>query len=242
MDVTAARAERSEAVRSIMESGRARLQVLAEEQARLKPADTAPATDLVAHGAGVPKDSVAGPSVAAPESTKITNAYGKGSPEREAVTMATGMAEVARRNIETTNLGANMYSAAKRALDNTDKLEKFRKAYGAEGLREIILVQEKLMAKGMSYMQTGQEAMKLSFQVSAPMVTQTDTGEFRSGKYTATASGSGWSVEVKSTGEARALANGVDVSDQVKDTSDTGFSWAAQIAKVKAGIGADLLA
>jgi len=241
MDI-AARQPRSESLRLMLENGRARVQALAAEQAQLRSVEASPAGEQVAHGASAFKNATSVQPAAEPESAKITNSYVKGTPEREAVTMATGMAEVARRNIETTNLGANMYSAAKRALEDTDMLEKFRKAYGDDGLKEIITVQERLMAKGLGFMKTGEEAMRRSFHVSASMVTKTDAGEYRSGTYVATASGAGWSVEVKSTGEAKAIANGVDVSDQVKDTSDTGFSWAAQIARAKAGIEVDVLA
>lgn len=181
-----------------------------------------------------PDAAVATSDTPAPASKAVTDTYAKGSPRSETVTMATGAAEIARQNMETINFGASIYNGATKELDNTEQLGKLFKAYGEKGLQLLFFCSQMIIRDGLSMMRDGQAAMNLHFKTSGPMLTKGEDGLFKPGQYTATAKGGGWSVEVKSTGEAKAVANGVDVSDQVSDSSSTGFKWSEQIARAKA--------
>jgi hypothetical protein len=72
-----------------------------------------------------------------------------------------------------------------------------------------------------------EDKMKQEFQVNGTPLTRTEDGLFKVGDYVQATSGDGWSVSVsvKSTGEALATANGLDVSAQVDDSSATGVRW-----------------
>ncbi len=166
-----------------------------------------------------------------PSSTEITKTYANGSAEAENVGMATGMAHSARINIETLNFGVSVYNSAKRSLENTAQLDEIRKVYGDKGVDAHIVLMKRAMVIGAEQINHGQAMMQSDYSVSGTVVTQDSNGFYKPGQYTQEASGPGWSVSVKSTGEAKAIANGLDVSDQVSNKSSTGFNWADEIAK-----------
>ena len=69
--------------------------------------------------------------------------------------------------------------------------------------------------------------MGQEFTVSGTPLTQSRDGLFKIGEYVQSTSEAGWSVSVRSNGQATAIANGVDVSAQVDDSSSSGFRWSA---------------
>lgn len=216
------------------------MQKVADAEAKTQPKSAAspPAAPAAPAAAPMPQTSPAKVTSSAavtvqsePSSSEITKTYTNGSAEAENVGMATGMAQSARINIETLNFGISVYNNAKSGLENTAQLDRTRQVYGEKRTQLFVDHLKAMMALGLQQMNHGQAMMQSDYRVSGTVVTQSDTGFYKPGQYTQNASGAGWSVSVKSTGEAKAIANGVDVSDQVSNASSTGFNWADVIAK-----------
>ncbi len=176
----------------------------------------------------------------APSSSDTTKTYANGSPEAENVGMATGMAHSARNNIEMVTLVDNIYNNSKTLLEDGNTLEKLRKVYGDQRVDKIIEIKKRDLEFGTKLMGLTQSKMRSEFSVSGTVVTQDGNGFYRTGQYTQEASSGGWSVSVKSTGEAKATANGIDVSARVPDKSTFGLSWADEIAKQQRAQGVDV--
>lgn len=166
------------------------------------------------------------PAAAAP-----TAAYPKGSLEAENVQMAVGLSQAARTNIETLNLGVSIYNGAMRMLNDTAKLDTLV-AKGKSHIADVIVHQaQKSIQSGLQFASGALGKMNAEFAVTGATVTRTADGVLKTGDYVQSRNDSGWSVSVKSTGEVKATANGVDVSDKVSDSSSSGFKWSDVIAK-----------
>jgi hypothetical protein len=214
----------------------------ATKQAEAKAAapTAAPAADTATSSSAVPQDAAkitASAVVTAqsePSSQEITKTYANGSVEGDNAGMATGMSKSARDNIESLNFGISIYNGAKKCLEDTAGIAHIRDVWGEEGAQLHIKCMQRAMQDGLDFMTEGLGAMQNSYNVTGTVLTQDSNGSFKPGQYTQAASGGGWSVSVKSTGEAKAVANGVDVSDQVSNSSSTGFDWRQVIAKQQA--------
>ena len=170
----------------------------------------------------------AAPATTRPAGAPTTAAapvYAKGSAESENVQMATGLAKAARNNIETLNMGSSVYNSATKDLADTARIEAIRKKSG-DRYADLFVESSKILQRaGLAMMSGLEDKMRQEFTVTGTPMTRTEDGLFKVGDYVQATSGDGWSVSVKSTGQALALANGLDVSAQVDDSSATGMRW-----------------
>ncbi len=168
---------------------------------------------------------------APPVAPAATTTYPKGSVESENVQMAVGMSQAARTNIETLNLGVGIYNGAMRMLNDTAKLDTLV-AGGKSHIADVIVYQaQKSIKNGLQFASGALGKMNAEFAVTGTTLTRTADGVLKTGDYVQSKNDGGWSISVKSTGEVKATANGVDVSDQVSDSSSSGFKWSDVIAK-----------
>ncbi|MBI1685018.1 hypothetical protein [Caulobacter hibisci] len=176
-------------------------------------------------------------AVAAPVET-----YPKGSIESENNQMATGMAKVARDNIEMLAFGAGLVNGGIWMLNYTAELDELRsRGFGGEA-DMLVYTSERLIKMGLSSLGGTTGKMNSEFKVTGTTLYRTTEGRLKIGDFTQSAGEAGWSVSVRSTGEVTALANGRDVSGQVDDSSMWGYRWSDVIAARKAKEAAAALA
>jgi hypothetical protein len=181
-----------------------------------------PAASAAIKAAPAATASSSPPSTAAPAAAPI---YAKGSAESENVQMATGLAKAARNNIETLNMGSSVYNSATKDLADAARIDAIRKKSG-DRYADLFVESSKILQRAGLLMMSGlEDKMRQEFTVTGTPLTRTEDGLFKVGDYVQATSGDGWSVSVKSTGEALAIANGLDVSAQVDDSSATGVRW-----------------
>ena len=189
-------------------------EAVAKPVARVSPPSEAPAALSISTAKPAPA------TVAAPT-------YRPGSVESENVQMATGMAKAARTNIETLNIGVGSYNGATRLLADKDRIEDLRRRGGDKAVETFVRGHELIQRAAMRLINGAQGAMAQEFTVTGTALSKADDGSYKVGDYVQSASGDGWSVSVKSNGQALAIANGVNVSAQVDDSSSSGFKWSA---------------
>ncbi|GEM_PF-2233447 len=190
--------------------------------------------------AALAKDAAQRP-VEASDATPTTTAlaapvetYPKGSLASENNQMATGMAKAARNNIEMLGLDISLINGGVWMLNNTAKFDEMR-AQGMGGeVDMMVYISEKWINRGLFSLNATLRGMNSRFEVTGAPLYRTTEGKLRIGDFTQSAGEAGWSVSVRSTGEAVAIANGRDVSDQVDDSSAWGFRWSDVIAARKA--------
>jgi hypothetical protein len=183
--------------------------------------DAAPASAIAA------KTSVPPAQALQPPATPTASAYPRGSVASENVQMATGMAKAARTNIETLNIGVGSYNGATRLLADTAYIEDLRRRGGDKVVNTFIRSHQQIQRGALMLINGGAGKMAQEFTITGAPLTKTDDGFYRTGDYVQSTGGDGWSVSVKSNGQAKAIANGVDVSAQVDDSSSSGFKWSA---------------
>lgn len=160
--------------------------------------------------------------------------YPKGSLASENNQMAAGMAKAARNNIETLGLDISLVNGGVWMLNNTERFDDLRaRGMGGE-VDMMVYISEKWINTGLSWLGSTLRGMNSRFEVAGAPLYRTTEGKLRIGDFTQSAGEAGWSVSVRSTGEAVAVANGRDVSDQVDDSSAWGFRWSDVIAARKA--------
>lgn len=169
------------------------------------------------------------PAPATPTSTSasVTPSYPPGSVESENVQMATGMAKAARTNIETLNIGVGSYNGATRLLADQDRIEDLRRRGGDKAVDMFIRGHKQIQRTALMMINGASGKMAQEFTITGTPLSKADHGAFKVGDYVQSTSGDDWSVSVKSNGQALAIANGVDVSAQVDDSSSSGFKWSA---------------
>jgi hypothetical protein len=169
------------------------------------------------------------PSPATKHSTSAsaTPSYPRGSVESENAQMATGMAKAARTNIETLNIGVSSYNGATRLLADKNYVEDLRARGGDKVVDLFIRSHQQIQRGAMMLMNGASGKMAQEFTITGTPLSKADDGSFKVGDYVQSTGGEGWSVSVKSDGKALAIANGVDVSAQVDDSSSSGFKWSA---------------
>jgi len=180
-----------------------------------------------ASGGSAPAQALAAPAPKNSASASAPPSHPLGSVESENVQMATGMAKAARTNIETLNIGVGSYNGATRLLADKDRIEDLRRRGGDKAVETFIRGHEQIQRAALRLINGAQGAMAQEFTVTGTALSKADDGSYKIGDYVQSASGDGWSVSVKSTGQALAIANGVDVSAQVDDSSSSGFKWSA---------------
>lgn len=171
------------------------------------------------------KAATPSPETAQASAPAVAPVYAKGSVESENVQMATGLAKAARNNIETLNMGSSVYNSATKDLADTAKIDAMRKKSGDRYADLFVESSRILQQAGLMMMKGLEDKMHQEFTVTGTPMTRTEDGLFKVGDYVQSASGDGWSVSVKSNGQAQAIANGLDVSGQIDDSSATGTRW-----------------
>jgi hypothetical protein len=167
------------------------------------------------------------PATTSTVSTSGTPSYSRGSVESENVQMATGMAKAARTNIETLNIGVSSYNGATRLLADKGYIENLR-ARGGDKVVDLFIRSHQQIQRGAVMLMNGASGkMAQEFTITGTPLSKAEDGSFKVGDYVQSTGGDGWSVSVKSNGQALAVANGVDVSAQVDDSSSSGFKWSA---------------
>lgn len=179
------------------------------------PANTAPVPPAVAATNGAPVAASAPPS------------HPPGSVESENVQMATGMAKAARTNIETLNIGVGSYNGATRLLADQGRIEDLRRRGGDKAVDLFMRGHQQIQRTALMMINGASGKMAQEFTITGAALSKADDGSYKIGDYVQSTAGDGWSVSVKSNGEALAIANGVDVSAQVDDSSSSGFKWSA---------------
>ena len=167
------------------------------------------------------------PATRAVASPATPSPYKRGSVESESVQMSTGMAKAARTNIETLNVGVSLYNGVTRQLANKELIEDLRRRGGDKIVDLFIRSSQQVQKVSLRMIEGASGKMAQEFKVTGAALSKADDGSFKVGAYTQSASEGGWSVSVKSSGQATAIANGVDVSAQVDDSSSSGFRWSA---------------
>ena len=201
-------------------ASRARTVALHAAEAAAKPVATVSPPSEAPAALSISTAKPAPATVAAPT-------YRPGSVESENVQMATGMAKAARTNIETLNIGVGSYNGATRLLADKDRIEDLRRRGGDKAVETFVRGHELIQRAAMRLINGAQGAMAQEFTVTGTALSKADDGSYKVGDYVQSASGDGWSVSVKSNGQALAIANGVNVSAQVDDSSSSGFKWSA---------------
>ncbi len=141
--------------------------------------------------------------------------------------MATGMAKAARTNIETLNIGVGSYNGAARLLADQARIEDLRRRGGDKAVEIFIRGHQQIQRSALLMINGASGKMAQEFSVTGTALSRADDGSYRVGEYVQSTGGDGWSVSVKSNGQALAIANGVDVSAQVDDSSSSGFKWSS---------------
>lgn len=162
-----------------------------------------------------------------PAAVSTASSYPRGSVESENVQMATGMAKAARTNIETLNIGVSMYNGAAGRLADGAHIEDLRRRGGDKVVDMFIRGHEQIQRAALTLINGASGKMAQEFTITGTALSQADDGSYKVGDYVQSTGGDGWSVSVKSNGQALAIANGVDVSAQVDDSSSSGFKWSA---------------
>jgi hypothetical protein len=162
---------------------------------------------------------------ASSEPTATTSPYPRGSVASENVQMATGLAKAARTNIETLNTGVSLYNGSAGVLADQDRIEALRARGGDKAVDLLIRSHQQAQQMALMMINGSSGKMAQEFTITGVPVSRTDDGAYKVGDYVQSAAGDGWSVSVKSNGQALAIANGVDVSAQVDDSSSSGFKW-----------------
>lgn len=157
----------------------------------------------------------------------VAPSYPRGSVESENVQMATGMAKAARTNIETLNIGVSSYNGAARVLADKTYIEDLRARGGDKAVDLLVRSHQQIQRAALMMITGASSKMAHEFTVTGAPLAKTDDGVFKVGDYVQSTGGDGWSVSVKSNGQALAIANGVDVSAQVDDSSSSGFKWSS---------------
>lgn len=164
-------------------------------------------------------------STAPPSSAAVS--YKPGSVESENVQMATGMARAARTNIETLNIGVGSYNGATRLLANKDLIEDLRRRGGDKAVEMFTRGHKQIQRTALLMIKGAAGKMAQEFSITGTALSRSAEGSYKVGEYVQSTGEMGWSVSVKSNGQATAIANGVDVSAQVDDSSSSGFKWSA---------------
>lgn len=167
------------------------------------------------------------PTPSAATFSAAETAYKRGSVESENVQMATGMAKAARTNIETLNIGVGSYNGATRQLANKDLIEDLRRRGGDKAVEIFTIGTKQIQSTALRMIEGASGKMAQEFTITGTALSRAEDGSYKIGQYVQSASEAGWSVSVKSNGQATAIANGVDVSAQVDDSSSSGFRWSA---------------
>lgn len=162
-----------------------------------------------------------------PAAASTTSPYPRGSVASENVQMATGMAKAARTNIETLNIGVGSYNGATRLLADQDRIEDLRRRGGDKAVDMFIRGHKQIQRTALMMINGASGKMVQEFTITGAPLSQAEDGSYKVGDYVQSTGGDGWSVSVKSNGQALAIANGVDVSAQVDDSSSSGFKWSA---------------
>ena len=178
-----------------------------------------PATPVSKPSTQPASGAAASPAAAAP--------YKRGSAESENVQMATGMAKAARTNIETLNMGVGSYNGATRQLANKDLIEDLRRRGGDKAVAIFTIGTKQVQSTALRMIEGASGKMAQEFTITGTALSRAEDGSYKIGQYVQSASEAGWSVSVTSNGQATAIANGVDVSAQVDDSSSSGFRWSA---------------
>jgi hypothetical protein len=180
-----------------------------------------------AAGAGSASVSAATPAADLEPAATTTAPYPRGSVASENVQMATGLAKAARTNIETLNTGVSLYNGAAGVLADQDKIAALRVRGGDKAVDLLMRSHQQAQQVALMMINGSSGKMAQEFTITGVPVSRADDGAYTVGDYVQSAAGDGWSVSVKSNGQALAIANGVDVSAQVDDSSSSGFKWSA---------------
>lgn len=175
--------------------------------------------------------TMSGATPEASPTAPVAATYAKGSVESENVQMAVGVSQAARTNIETLNLGVGVYNGAMRTLNDTARFDKLVAEGKSHIADAIVYISRRSIKDGLQFASGALGKMSAEFTVTGTTVAVAANGVLKTGDYVQSKEEGGWSVSVKSTGEVKATANGVDVSGQVSDSSSSGFKWSDVIAK-----------
>ena len=167
------------------------------------------------------------PATADNTPASVAPSYPRGSVESENVQMATGMAKAARTNIETLNIGVSSYNGAARVLADKTYIADLRARGGDKAVDLLVRSHQQIQRGALMMINGASSKMAQEFTVTGAPLSKTDDGVFKVGDYIQSTGGDGWSVSVKSNGQTLAIANGVDVSAQVDDSSSSGFKWSS---------------
>lgn len=175
--------------------------------------------------------TMSGATPEASPTAPVAATYAKGSVESENVQMAVGVSQAARTNIETLNLGVGVYNGAMRTLNDTARFDRLVAEGKSHIADAIVYISRRSIKDGLQFASGALGKMSAEFTVTGTTVAVAANGVLKTGDYVQSKEEGGWSVSVKSTGEVKATANGVDVSGQVSDSSSSGFKWSDVIAK-----------
>lgn len=205
----------------------------AAEASGAAPAEVSTGTPTTTATPAPPPATAPAPAPTAAAAAPVET-YPKGSIASENNQMATGMAKVARDNIEMLAFGAGLVNGGVWMLNYTAELDELRsRGFGGEA-DMLIYTSERLIKMGLRQISGTTGKMNSEFQVTGTTLYRTTEGRLKLGDFTQSAGEAGWSVSVRSTGEVTALANGRDVSGQVDDSSMWGYRWSDVIAARKA--------
>lgn len=186
-----------------------------------------PASTASAAPAPAPAPAPSAPTSKAQATASATPAYPPGSVELENVQMATGMAKAARTNIETLNIGVSMYNGAAGLLADQGRIEDLRRRGGDKVVDMFMRGHQQIQRAALTLIDGASGKMAQEFTITGTPLSRAEDGAYKVGEYVQSTGGDGWSVSVKSNGQALAIANGVDVSGQVDDSSSSGFKWSS---------------
>lgn len=167
------------------------------------------------------------PASATPAISPAAAGYRPGSVQSENVQMALGMSKAARTNIETLNIGVGSYNGATRLLADTAKIEDLRKRGGDKAVETFIRAHQQIQRGALLMMNGASGKMQQEFTITGTALSKAEDGSYKVGAYVQSTGEDGWSVAVKSTGQVKAVANGIDVSSYVDDSSSSGFRWSS---------------
>jgi hypothetical protein len=184
-----------------------------------------------------PRPDAAGPSSSPPPTAALSpaavapSATAEGPPADqdprydETTRWALGVAKQARDDVESLEQNVAQYNSAKASLEDPAQLEAVRAKVGDERLRFHVAFMQRMLESSGRNVQDLTAKISRTYQVSGTPTARDAGGYLQLNAYTLTTGGPGWTSSVSSSGVARVVAGGADVSAQVDNRKMAGGVW-----------------